>query len=260
MLAQLTRLQTAYDSEKETVSTKKELLVLQDQYNKKILELTGDPTITVRNLDIAITETKNDIAATKRTLEDYDSEMGTINDTIGKYVQVSGMIADINLGGHYDEITQSLFDLMDAYNEVTAVSYTHLKLIYQLYRENEALVIVTQDSSRKESLHVADSFMMSGYYPTRANEYTGVAVEDETYQKTFYENDVLHFKLNQQNVKKVLDALYQSYYKLMASAMKSYTWGNGRHLKVHISQVAGGKDNFKDEFSEYLNNLSLIHI
>ena len=128
------------------------------------------------------------------------------------------------------------------------------KLIYQLYRENEALVIVTQDSSRKESLHVADSFMMSGYYPTRANEYTGVAVGDETYQKTFYENDVLHFKLNQQNVKKVLDALYQSYYKLMASAMKSYTWGNGRHLKVHISQVAGGKDNFKDEFSEYINN------
>lgn len=118
-LAQLTRLQTAYEAEKETVSTKKELLDLQDQYNKKILELTGDPTRTVRNLDIAITETKNDIAATKRTLEDYDSEMGTINDTIGKYVQVSGMIADINLDGHYDEITQSLFDLMDAYNEVT---------------------------------------------------------------------------------------------------------------------------------------------
>lgn len=118
-LAQLTRLQTAYEAEKETVSTKKELLDLQDQYNKKILELTGEPTRTVRNLDIAITETKNDIAATKRTLEDYDSEMGTINDTIGKYVQVSGMIADINLDGHYDEITQSLFDLMDAYNEVT---------------------------------------------------------------------------------------------------------------------------------------------
>lgn len=43
------------------------------------------------------------------------------------------------------------------------------KLIYQLYRENEVLVIVTQDSSRKESFHVADSFKASGYRPTRQN-------------------------------------------------------------------------------------------
>lgn len=39
-------------------------------------------------------------------------------------------------------------------------------------------------------------------------------------------------------MKPVIDALYQSYAKMISSAMKNYVWSGGKHYKVHIGQIA----------------------
>lgn len=128
------------------------------------------------------------------------------------------------------------------------------KLIYKLYSDNEALVISTKRrDGRGEMLVVTDSFISPLQYPAKMNEYTGVTVGEVSYEKTFKENEVLHFRLNHENVKPVIDALYQSYYKLMSSAMKNYTWGSGKHLKVHVSQIPQGEENFQRNFSNIIN-------
>lgn len=134
------------------------------------------------------------------------------------------------------------------------------KLIYQLYTENEALVISSKGRGGKESLAVADYFETPLEYPWKEQEYKGVVVGEVSYHKTFLESEVLHFRLNHQNIKPVLDGLYQSYVKLVQAAMKNFAWGSGKHYKVHVGQIAqagkvgeDGKD-WNTRFREMLND------
>lgn len=127
------------------------------------------------------------------------------------------------------------------------------KLIYQLYRCNEALVISVKHRDGHEMLLVADTFQHGKHYAQRQHEYTAVTVGETTYDKTFTEREVLHFRLNHVDIKPVVDALYQTYEKLVAAAMKAYTWGSGKHLKVHVSQIMQGDENFAKNFSALIN-------
>lgn len=128
------------------------------------------------------------------------------------------------------------------------------KLIFKLYSENEALIISSRHRDGHEMLVVADSFSKPLCFPSKQNEYTDVTVGEISYSKTFRENDVLHLQLNQEDVKKVVDGLYSTYYKLIASAMKNFSWGSGKHLKVHISQLAKGDQDFVQNFSQLINS------
>lgn len=127
------------------------------------------------------------------------------------------------------------------------------KLIYTLYSQNEALVISVKHRDGHEMLLVADSFSNNVDYAQRQHEYTNVTVGETTYDKTFYEKDVLHFQLNHKDIKPVVDGLYQSYHLLLAAAMKNYTWGSGKHLKVHVSQIMQGDPEFADKLRDTIN-------
>ena len=137
------------------------------------------------------------------------------------------------------------------------------KLIYQLYKENEVLIISGGKTGGREYLVVADSFTRAAEHPWKENEYQGVVVGEVSYQKTFPESEVLHLRLNHKDIKPVLDGLYQSYIRLVQAAMKNYEWGSGRHLKVHVSQIANagnigdgkdGKKGWNEVFGEMLSN------
>lgn len=127
------------------------------------------------------------------------------------------------------------------------------KLIFKLYSENEALVISVKHRDGHEMLLVADSFMRGNDYAQRQHEYKNVMVGETTYDRTFYEKDVLHFKLSNTDMKKVIDGLYDSYNKLITAAMKNYSWGSGKHLKVHVSQIQQGEEKFTSDFANMIN-------
>lgn len=112
------------------------------------------------------------------------------------------------------------------------------KLIYQLYRHNEALAISLKTKEGLDILAVADSFASSSEYPKRLQEYTDVVVGEVSFKKTFTERDVLHLSLNHRNIKPILDGLHSSYDKLISAATKNYMWASGKHLKVHVDQIA----------------------
>ncbi len=134
------------------------------------------------------------------------------------------------------------------------------KLIYQLYTENEALVISTKGRGGKDMLAVADYFDAPLECPRNEQEYKGVVVGEVSYRKTFLESEVLHFRLNHCNIKPVVDGLYQSYVKLVQCAMKNYTWGSGKHYKVHVGQIAqigqvgAERKDWNTQFTEMLNS------
>lgn len=121
------------------------------------------------------------------------------------------------------------------------------KLVYKLYSENEALVISRRGEDGREVLAVADSWERPEEELEQAHSYHGVTVGGKAYAGAFPERDVLHFRLQYRDVKPALDGLCQAYSRLVQAAMKQYGWASGRHMKVHVDQIAqagtiGGKD------------------
>lgn len=126
------------------------------------------------------------------------------------------------------------------------------KLVARLYQNNEALVVDTMKRGDLDSLVVADTWEPPVLWPSRQNEYSGVTVDEYQFQYPFYENSVIHLRLNQTNMKPILDGLYQSYWRMVSAAMKAYTWGNGQHWKVHVNQIAQGDKGWAEKFQEMI--------
>lgn len=95
------------------------------------------------------------------------------------------------------------------------------QLIYKLYRNNECLVV-----EQNGQLLIADDYEHTEY-ALYDDSFKKVTVKDFTFNKTFYQPDVLFFKLNEKNIRKVIDGLYQSYSRLISYTMNSYQKSRG---------------------------------
>lgn len=126
------------------------------------------------------------------------------------------------------------------------------KLIDHLYRENEALVVSFRNRDGYEMLVVADDWTQGEAQVTRMNEYRDVVADGYPFRKRFREDEVLHFRLNQESIRPVLTNLSQSWAKMAYLAQKHYEWDQGQHWKVHIDQIASGADGFDAAFAEMI--------
>lgn len=126
------------------------------------------------------------------------------------------------------------------------------KLIWNLYHKNEALVLETKKRNDESGLVVADSWTPSEIFPQKQREYYEVTVENFKYKKTFKEEDVLYFKLNNKDVAEVLNKMNLAYEKLVESAAANYKWSKGQHWKVHVDSIAQGKEDFESSFANMI--------
>lgn len=102
------------------------------------------------------------------------------------------------------------------------------KVIHELLNKNECLVI-----HRDDDYYIADSFSNDPKGFTR-NIYTGVSVNGETIQGSFSEDDVWHFKYQNDKNTTIINGIYASYSKLIAIAQKSYKEAGVRKGKLKI--------------------------
>lgn len=120
------------------------------------------------------------------------------------------------------------------------------KLVY----ENECLVIMHNDQ-----LYVADSFNFKKY-AFHENTYKNIVVNDYQLNKSFTESEVLYFKLNNNKIKNVIDDLYNSYGKLLTSAMNYYKRSNALRVKLKMegsfSQTDEDHENREEMFNAQL--------
>lgn len=128
------------------------------------------------------------------------------------------------------------------------------KLVAKLYMNNEALIVTTLPRGDLQALVVADEWQEPEDWPSRQNEYRGVVVGDYLYQFPVYENNALHLTLNYTNMRPIVNALYQSWWRMISAAMRAYTWGNGQHWKVHVNQLAQGDDTWAARFQQMISD------
>jgi HK97 family phage portal protein len=130
------------------------------------------------------------------------------------------------------------------------------KLIAQLYRHNECLVV-----EQNGQLIVADSYSKKEY-ALYEDTFTQVTIKDFTFNKTFKQSEVLFFQLNEVNMRNVVNGLYNSYAKLISYSMSAYQKSRGTKgvFKYDTIPVAGTAEReafdglINEKISKWLNS------
>lgn len=122
------------------------------------------------------------------------------------------------------------------------------KMITMLYQNNECLVIefggqllVADSYTKKENALDEDSF-------------TDVAVGDFLFNKTFKQSNVLLFRLNERNMRQLINALYQEYENLISYGMGAFQKSRGQKLVYNYGTlpIAGTKE--REAFDDLIKN------
>jgi HK97 family phage portal protein len=122
------------------------------------------------------------------------------------------------------------------------------KLVTQLYRNHECLVI-----DQNGQLLVADSFQ-KWEFALRDNLFTEVTVNDFTFNKTFNMSEVMYYQLPGKDVRKIINAIYETYGKLIAYGMKSYQRSKGSRGILDYQTIAPGDSAAQKTFDDLMNN------
>lgn len=121
------------------------------------------------------------------------------------------------------------------------------KLVTKLYENNECLIV-----DANGQLLVADIFYKKEY-ALLENQFYGVVVDGFEFNKTFNMNEVLYLRLNNKDIRNLINGMYESYGKLISYAQKSYEKSRGSKGILDVNVIAQGKPNFQETFDKLMN-------
>lgn len=141
------------------------------------------------------------------------------------------------------------------------------KAVEKMLYEGESLIICVAGQ-----LHVAYSWN-ADYYPIKGNIYKDIVLmgEDGTtlqLNKTFNTNEVIHFKLQNSNIKRLIDSIAVEYDELLTLAREHYKNLNSTKYKMILDSTKAGKESFqkifnekiKSQLSNYMNNQNGLYL
>lgn len=121
------------------------------------------------------------------------------------------------------------------------------KLITQLYRHNEALVV-----EQSGQLVVADSFSRKPY-ALYDDVFSQVQVGDFTFERTFFQSEVLYFQLGERDMRLLVNGLYEVYRKMLDYGMRSYQKSRGTKGVLEVDTMASGDPKFLEVYDDIKN-------
>ncbi len=121
------------------------------------------------------------------------------------------------------------------------------KWVSKLYERNEALIVEVDGN-----LLVADSFNKQEF-ALYDHVFSGVTVNELTFARPFYMNQVLYFQLSDNNVRALVNGLYESYGKLTAYSMKSFQRSRGSRGILKIDAQTSAKPGYKADLENLMN-------
>lgn len=122
------------------------------------------------------------------------------------------------------------------------------KAFHKYLFEGECLIIMADGK-----LLLADTFTSKEWalYP---NTYTNVTVKEFTFDKSFPESEVFHFKLTDKNMRRVIDSLYSSYGKLLAATMNSFKRKNNKRWFANGDFLRAQDDETQEEIDTMIQD------
>lgn len=101
-------------------------------------------------------------------------------------------------------------------------------VVHRLVYDNECLVV-----QQNEKLYVADSYDMEKF-AFKPNVYKNVCIENYEMSDIFKEKEVMHFKLNNKNIREVITKLTEDYSELIDISQTNYKKNNSRKAILNI--------------------------
>ena len=138
-----------------------------------------------------------------------------------------------------------LFNVKPNKNQ-NASEFIH-KFTSNLLYQNEVLAVL-----QGGELYIADSWERKEF-ALKENLYNKVTIGDFTFEKPFNESEVFYFKLNNNNITKVVDGLYNSYAKLLSASMSTFKKKNSKKFFVKISAAFSQQDDDQEDLSDLLS-------
>lgn len=122
------------------------------------------------------------------------------------------------------------------------------RVINKMIREGEALIVETADGF----IYCADSFTRKEERPILGDTYESVTVGNFTFEKVFTQDNSYIIRLDDMNVRRLIDGMYDQYGTIMSSAASALKQSNGQKYKLHIEGVKAGDEEFNKEFENYI--------
>lgn len=122
------------------------------------------------------------------------------------------------------------------------------RVINKMIREGEALIVETADGF----IYCADSFTRKEERPILGDTYESVTVGNFTFEKVFTQDNSYMIRLDDMNVRRLIDGMYDQYGTIMSSAASALKQSNGQKYKLHIEGVKSGDEEFNKEFENYI--------
>lgn len=102
-------------------------------------------------------------------------------------------------------------------------------LVYKILTEPDGALVITSD----EKLFIADSFQREPY-PMKEDIFKSVTIENLTLNRSYKASEVMYFKLENENVKHLIDLMYQDYGTVISYAVDSFLKSHSKHYKMKI--------------------------
>lgn len=126
------------------------------------------------------------------------------------------------------------------------------ELVTRLLYNNECLVVESQGQ-----LIIAESFGKEEF-ALKETIFSGVSRKGYTYSRTFTMSEVLYFRLNNQNIRRLLSNLCNGYNALLQEAIDKYEKAGGEKGTLHIDAAATGmkygERTFEEVYEDLMNN------
>ncbi|APH24583.1 phage portal protein [Clostridium botulinum] len=133
-------------------------------------------------------------------------------------------------------------------NQNLSASEFWKKAIYKLFIENELLIVQID-----KKFYIADRFNTTEY-ALKDNIYTKVVIDNYEISDIFKESDVFHLKLNNSNVKNLIDGLYMGYAKLIKAGQLSYIKSKTRRGVLNVPTSYPQTKDAQEDLDDIMNN------
>lgn len=115
------------------------------------------------------------------------------------------------------------------------------------YGEKGALLV-----HNNGGIYVADSFTLDESNPLKPFVYENVTFGTNTLKRPCQRKDVVHLRLEDARVKKLVDAVGMEYGEVISLAMQSFKRTNGKKYKLLLDQYQAGDKNFQKTYEEVI--------
>ena len=120
--------------------------------------------------------------------------------------------------------------------------------VTRYYRKGEVLVF---PDSKRSYLYVADGFSVDEK-PFSENIFSSISIENETLRRKYKASDVFYFKLDDVQIKRLIDGAFDQYSMVMQSAIDGFLRRNGKKYKLVLDQYKAGDPAFAEIYEKVL--------